>query len=205
VASSSDIEVIRKALLPQLGDRELRLDVLVLNKELCIVQKLLPGVAKSPMAIVFGYGDRPGPNLSGIYAVGDNPTIDVLAPASLREGYVWVAIADVTGNLFNLLPNIKRTDNALATQGTVSDSMRSIRVAFSTADGAADPAKLSFAVDDTFGRSLVIVLQTNRPLFSQLRPTTESTRSFAEDLRAVIASGQVSILSMTTRLIDTRN
>ncbi|PDS29221.1 serine/threonine-protein kinase [Rhizobium phaseoli] len=205
VAASGDVEALRQALTPRLGDRDLRFDTTVLNNQLCVVQSLLPDVPQGPMTIVLGYGDKSEPNMSGIYSVGDNPVIDVLAPATITNGYLWVAIADVTGNLFNVLPNIKRPDNALFGLGTVSNGMRTIRVAYSTADGATDPAKLSFAVDNTFGRSLIIAMQTDRPLFSQLRPTTESTKSFAEDLHAVIASGQVSILSMTTRLIDTRN
>ncbi len=205
VASSKDIKAVQQALAPHVGDRELRVDATVLNSQLCVVQELLPDARQGQMTIVLGYGDRSEPNMSGIYSVGDNPVIDVLAPATLDEGYLWVAIADVTGNLFNVLPNIKRPDHALADLGTVSEGMRTIRVAYSTAEGTIDPAKLSFAVDNTFGRSLVIVLQTNLPLFQQLRPTTESTKSFAEDLREVIASGRVSILSMTTRLIDTRN
>ncbi|AJC83151.1 protein kinase-like domain-containing protein (plasmid) [Rhizobium etli bv. phaseoli str. IE4803] len=205
VAASGDIEALRQALAPRLGDRDLRFDTTVLNNQLCVVQSLLPDVPQGPMAIVLGYGDKSEPNMSGVYSVGDNPVIDVLAPATIKDGYLWVAIADVTGNLFNVLPNIKRPDNALAGLGTVSDGMRTIRVAYSTADGATDPAKLSFAVDNTFGRSLIIAMQTDRPLFAQLRPTTESTKSFAEDLHAVIASGNVSILSTTTRLIDTRN
>ncbi|TCU24638.1 serine/threonine protein kinase [Rhizobium azibense] len=205
VASSGDLEAIQQALAPRVGDRELRFDATVLSRQLCVVQELLPDTPQGQMTIVLGYGDRSEPNMSGIYTVGDNPVIDVLAPATVDKGYLWVAIADVTGNLFNVLPNIKRPDHAIAKVGTVSDGMRTIRVAYPTAEGAADPAKLTFAVDNTFGRTLIIAMQTDRPLFSQLRPTTESTKSFAEDLRAVIAAGHVSILSMTTRLIDTRN
>ncbi|TCN34112.1 serine/threonine protein kinase [Sinorhizobium americanum] len=205
VASSRDIQAVQQALAPHLGDREMRFDATVLNSQLCVVQELLPDARQGPMTIVLGYGDKSEPNMSGIYSVGDNPVIDVLAPATLDEGYLWVAIADVTGNLFNVLPNIKRPNHAVADLGTVSEGMRTIRVAYPTAEGAVDPAKLSFAVDSTFGRSLIIVLQTNEPLFRELRPTTESTKSFAEDLRAVIAAGRVSVLSIATRLIDTRN
>jgi hypothetical protein len=204
VASSGDLEALQQALAPHVGDRELRFDATVLSAQLCVVQELLPDTPQGQMTIALGYGDRPEPNMSGIYSVGDNPVIDVLAPASLDKGYLWVAIADVTGNLFNVLPNIKRPDHALAEIGTVTDGMRTIRVAYPTSEGAADPAKLTFAVDNTFGRTLIIAMQTDQPLFPQLRPTTESTKSFAEDLRAVVAPGHVSILSMTTRLIDTR-
>ncbi len=205
VASGDDVEALKKTLAPRVGDRELRFDATVLNSQLCVVQELLPDAPQGQMSIVLGYGDRTEPNMAGVYSVGDNPVIDVIAPASLDKGYLWVVIADVTGNLFNVLPNIKRPDHALARIGSVSGGMRTIRVAYPAAEGAADPSKLSFSVDATFGRSLIIVMQTDQPLFPQLRPTTESTKSFAEDLRAAIANGHLSILSMSTRLIDTRN
>ena len=136
--------------------------------------------------------------------MGDNPVIDVLAPGTLDSGYLWVGIADVTGNLFNILPNIGRPDNALAAIGTLDGGVRDIRVAYSSAEAAADPGKLAFTVDDTFGKSLVIAMHTDAPLFAVMRPTTESVESFAQGLREVIAKGDVKVLSVTSRLIDTR-
>ena len=208
VATQADAAAIRAALDARVGDRVARVDLTVLNPQLCAVQALLPEVAAGPISIVFGTGSASeaavAPNMSGVYAVGDNPVIDVLAPGTLDSGYLWVGIADVTGNLFNILPNIGRPDNALAAIGTLDGGVRDIRVAYSSAEAAADPGKLAFTVDDTFGKSLVIAMHTDAPLFAVMRPTTESVESFAQGLREVIAKGDVKVLSVTSRLIDTR-
>jgi hypothetical protein len=204
VADPTDVPAIEQALLPRIGDRTLRLDLTVLNKPLCTVMALLPTTPPGAFSILLGHGDRPEPNMSGVYLVGENPTIDILAPSGLNEGYLWVAVVDVSGNLFNILPNINRPEHALADIGTVADGMRSIRVAYSVAEQAEDSRRLAFLVDDTFGRTLVMVLHSDKPLFDELRPTTESVRAFSEDLAEVLASGEVSVRSVTTRLIDSR-
>ncbi|MGH3616091.1 MAG: hypothetical protein ACRDRK_26565 [Pseudonocardia sp.] len=165
---------------------------------------LLPALPPGLASVALGFGQREGPNLSGIYAVGDNPVIDVLLPADEADGSLWVALADVTGDLYNLLPNINRPDSALADAATVADGMRRVRVAFSRAEAAEDPKRLWFTIDDTFGKSVVIVFLTDRPLFAELRPTTESVEGFAEDLAQVLQAGQVDIRSIATQFIDSR-
>lgn len=204
VADPADVAAIEEALLPRIGDRTLRLDLVVLNRPLCTVLALLPEAPPGAFSVVLGEGDSAAPNMSGIYAVGENPTIDILAPAGIDEGYLWVAIVDVSGNLFNILPNINRSENGLSTLGTVADGMRSIRVAYSLAERAEDPRRIAFLVDDTFGKTLVMALHSDRPLFDELRPTTESVRAFAEDLAETLAVGDVTVHSVTTRLIDSR-
>jgi hypothetical protein len=79
-----------------------------------------------------------------------------------------------------------------------------VRVAYGLGEAAAEPGRLAFKVDPTFGKSVVVVLVTDRPLFGELRPTTESVASFAEALEAVLAAGSVKILSITTQFIDSR-
>ena len=142
--------------------------------------------------------------MTGIYSVGENPTIDILMPAELDSGYLWVAIADVSGNLFNILPNINRQEHALAEIGAVAEGMRDVRVAHSLAEQAQDGRRLAFLVDDTFGKTLVMALHTDRPLFGELRPTNESVRAFAEDLAEVLAADEVTVHAIATRLIDSR-
>jgi eukaryotic-like serine/threonine-protein kinase len=203
VAEAAKADAIRGALAPAVGDRPIRVDVGVLNPELCTVLALLPP-APGDVSIALGFGDRAGPNLSGIYAVGDNPVIDVLVPADVTDGYLWVAVADVTGNLYNLLPNINRPEQALAGLGDGTGDVRRVRVAYSLGEQAADPRKLAFAVDPKFGKSVVIALHTDRPLFVELRPTTESVASFAEALDGVLGAGAVKILSIATQFIDSR-
>lgn len=208
VAGDADAAAIRSALEAQIGDRTARLDLAVLNPELCTVQALLPKVPAGPLSIVFAAGSAQSPavkpNMSGVFAIGDNPVIDVLAPGTLEAGYVWVGVADVSGDLFNLLPNIGRPENALARLGTVDGGVRDIRVAYSLNDQAADRSRLAFTVDKTFGKSLVIVLHTDKPLFEVMRPTTESVESFAKGLKDVLDSGAVQVNSVTSRVIDSR-
>ena len=204
VAERATIDAIRGALEPAIGDRALRADLAVLNPELCAVLRLMTASRSGPISIALGHGDREGPNLSGIYAIGDNPVIDVLVPADLAQGYLWVAIADVTGNLFNILPNIARPESALAALGEPGEGVRRVRVAYSEAEAAEEPGRLAFAIDDTFGKSLVIVFHTDRPLFEELRPTTESVAAFAEALDKVLQAGSVEILSIATQFINSR-
>ena len=141
----------------------------------------MPGPCRSGSATA----TATAPNPTGTYAVGDNPVIDVLLPAEPDDGYLWVAIADVTGNLFNLLPNLGRPDAAVASIGTVEGDTRRVRVAYRPRrrQGRSE-GRPAFKVDDTFGKSLMIVFRTDRPLFDTLRPTTETVASFIQDLEA---------------------
>lgn len=203
VADQATADKLRAALAAGIGDRTPRVDAAVLDPTLCGLVSLLPAVPAGSLSIRLGYGDRDGPNTTGTYAVGDNPIIDVLLPAQPSDGYLWVAIADVTGNLFNLLPNLGRPDAAVASNGTVEGDKRRVRVAFDLADAKADPkARPYFKVDDTFGKSLMIVFRTDRPLFDTLRPTTETVASFTQDLSQVLQAGQVRILALTTQVIE---
>ena len=110
----------------------------------------------------------------------------------------------MTEVLYNLLPNMRLPEDAVAKLGTVEGGVRRIRVAYSVAETAADPSRLSFKVDETFGKSVVIAFYTDRPLFGELRPLQESVAGFAKALDAVIAAGDVKILSVTKQFIDSR-
>jgi len=204
VAERGTGDALRAALEPAVGDRSLRLDVAVLNPALCTVAALLPAGTGGAVSVALGEGGQGQPNLSGIYRVGENPTIDVLVPADLTDGFLWVAVADVGGNLFNLLPNIGRPESALAGLGEPGGGTRRIRVAYSLAEAAEVPGRPAFTIDETFGKSMVIVFHTDRPLFGELRPMTESAAAFAEALDAVLAGGSVRVLSTATQLIDSR-
>jgi hypothetical protein len=139
-----------------------------------------------------------------VYRPGDNPVIDILMPAEPGDGYLWVVVADVTGNLYNLLPNLGRPQSAIAALGEVAGDVRRIRIAYSLADHDADPTKPAFTVDENFGRSLVIAFRSDRTLFDVLRPTTETIASFTGDLASVLKTGQVRLLSVATQVIDSR-
>lgn len=204
VADAAALERLRAALSAAIGDRTGRIDAIVLNPGLCSALALLPPLPTGGISVDLGFGSGQGQNLSGVYRPGDNPVIDVLMPAEPSDGYLWVAVADVTGNLYNLLPNIGRPQSAVAELGEVAGGIRRVRVAHSLAEAQDDPSKPAFTVDENFGRSLLIVIRSDRPLFETLRPTTETIASFTEDLGRVLQAGQVRIVSIATRVIDSR-
>ena len=204
VADAGAVERLRAGLAAAIGDRTARVEAITLNPGLCSVLSLLPPVPSGGISVHLGFGNGAAPNLSGVYRPGDNPVIDLLMPAEPSDGYLWVAVADVTGNLYNLLPNIGRPQSAVAELGEVAAGIRRVRVAHSLAEARDDPSKPAFTVDENFGRSLLIVIHSDRPLFDTLRPTTETIASFSEDLGRVLQAGQVRIVSIATRVIDSR-
>ena len=115
-----------------------------------------------------------------------------------------MVIADLSDQVYHLLPNGSLPENALAKLGTVEDGVRRIRVAYSTAEWEANRRLPHIRVDDTFGRSVVIVFHTDRPLFDEMRGSAESAASFAKGLRETLATGRVQILSLTKQFIDSR-
>jgi eukaryotic-like serine/threonine-protein kinase len=198
------VDRLASALAAGIGDRTANVDVTVLNPALCGLTALLPAVPAGSVSVRLGYGDRPDANPTGVYSVGDNPTIDVMLPADASDGYLWVAIADVTGTLINLLPNVDQPEAGVAGLGSVEGDMRRIRVAYSLAEFRDDPRRPALQVDPNFGKSLMVVFRSDRPLFDTLRPKTESIASFVEDLGQVLQAGQVRILSLNTQLIESR-
>ena len=51
----------------------------------------------------------------------------------------------------------------------MADGVRRVPVAYSRAEAAEAPGRLAFEVDATFGKSVVIVFFSDRPLFPELR------------------------------------
>ena len=187
---------------PALGDRSLRLDLTELNPALCTVLDAIPAAPGGSISVLLSAGGSTEPNLAGAYAPGENPVIDLIAPATLTEGYLWVVIADLSDQVYHLLPNPALPEHALAKLGAVEGGVRRIRVAYSTAEWEANPRLPHIEVDASFGRSVVIVFLTDRPLFDELRGLAESAASFAKGLDAALAAGNVRILSVAKRFIE---
>ena len=126
-------------------------------------------------------------------------------PAEPSDGYLWVAVADVDRQ--PLQPAAEhRPAGVRRRRARRGRGRRSAASAWPTASPRRRPtrAKPAFTVDENFGKSLLIVIRTDRPLFDTLRPTTETIASFSEDLGRVLQAGQVRILSIATQVIDSR-
>jgi serine/threonine-protein kinase len=185
------------------GDRQVVLDLEVLNPTLCLIESYLPTAPESDIDVNFSMGDTGEANTSGRFFVGENPVIDVILPPDVRDGYLTVSILDVSGNVFHLLPNLNRQGNDIeALRGAETGSV-SVRVAFSV-DEAQSGGLLAFRVDDsTLGKSKVIVLHSTKPLFEGLRPTTESAGGYAEALKEHYETDRQNILSLDSRILET--
>ena len=75
-----------------------------------------------------------------------------------------------------------------------------VRVAFPLAENSAQ--SIAFTVDPTtLGKSKVIVINSDRPLFAELRPTTESVGGYAAALKAAEEAGGLQIRSIDSRIL----
>jgi serine/threonine-protein kinase len=192
------------ALVPIAGDRPVAVDTDVLNPELCLIHSRLPKAPPGGLGIEFGYGGSGEPNPAGTYTAGDNPVIDVEIPAEVTDGYLWVSIVDVTGNVFHLLPNVNRTDNSVASLRNGREGPVKVRVAYGLDEAQGDRSRLAFTVDETTGKSQVVVILSEGPLFAELQPGTESVEGYAEALEQRVSNGGAAVLSVDSRLIETR-
>ncbi len=185
------------------GDRNIKIDTEILNPSLCLIETFLPEAPDSAIDIEFRFGDTGDPNGSGRFFVGENPVIDVMLPDSVQDGFISVSVLDVSGNVFHLLPNINRTDNSVSGLRNGSNGEVPVRVAYAISE-ADSPSKLAFRVDNsTLGKSKIVVLHSDKPLFDGLRPTTESATGYAEALRNENASGDSTILSLDSKILIT--
>lgn len=185
------------------GDRQVVLDLEVLNPSLCLIEQHLPKAPPGAARVAFTVGDRNEPNPSGRFFVGENPVIDVLLPADMITGFLTVSILDVSGNVFHLLPNISRLDNSVETLRHGGSGEVKVRVAFGLEE-ASDEGGIAFRVDDSsLGKSKILVLHSSAPLFEGMRPTSESAIGFAEALQASFEADASRILSLDSQILVT--
>ncbi|MEM8598148.1 MAG: serine/threonine-protein kinase [Pseudomonadota bacterium] len=203
VANREDADALRQRLEALAGDRPVELGVKLLNPSVCRVLALLPDADTGAVSIWLGEGGDGQQNLTGIYHVGDNPLIDVLLPETSVDRHLHVVAVDVSDTVFNLVPNIHRTENRTGAMGAEDGGVRRIRVAYRLEERLEDPSVIAFEINPEFGRSLVIAFVSDQPLFDEIRPISESSAAFADALEARLARPDARI-DTATRLIDSR-
>ncbi|MCB1332972.1 MAG: serine/threonine protein kinase [Roseivivax sp.] len=202
-------QVVRNALQQALtafaAPRPVTIDVTVLNPKLCLVETRLPKAPLGGIEILLGDGDADGaPVADGRFTVGQNPVIDVVLPASMTEGFLFVSIIDIAGNVYHLLPILERPDNAISTLREGKPGTVSVRVAYSEEEARKGGKSGFLRVDDsTLGFSKVIAIHADGPLFTELRPSTESVAGFAQALMDQQRNGNTRIFSLDSRLLET--
>lgn len=173
-----------------------------LNPTLCLIENYLPDAAPGGFEIRFlqGHGALT-PNDSGVFAVDDNPVIDVSVPDDVTEGYIFVDVLDVSGNVFHLLPNINRPENDISRLRAQTAGPLEIRVAYDLIE-AQGTGRLAFQVDAaTLGKSKLVVIHADGPLFTNMRPTTESASGYAQALQDHQRDSATRILSLDSRIL----
>jgi serine/threonine-protein kinase len=202
-AETASRDALQVAISDLAGERPVRIEADILNSSLCLIDAAFNKSKSGGFDVRLGFGKRLGENSTGIYIVGDNPVIDVAMPELIQSGYLYVSVVDVKGVVFHMLPNRTRRDNAIETlKSEAKDGF--VRVAYSISE-ATENGRLAFTVDDSvLGKSRVIVLYSDQPLFGELRPTSESTESYVEALEAVSVKGELSVRSVDTGLITTK-
>ncbi|MEP5729418.1 MAG: protein kinase [Sulfitobacter sp.] len=184
-------------------DRVVVIDAEILNDALCLVENYLPQAPNSDIEITFLNGETGAHVSSGRFLMGQNPVIDVILPDDLTTGYLSVFILDVAGSVFHLLPHTGRTDSSVEGLRNGATGPVTIRVADITGAGR-PPGTIGFTVDETtLGKSKIMVVHSQGPLFEQRRPTVESAEGYAEALRDLANAGGPVIDSVDSEILTT--
>ncbi len=193
---------ITDAIKAMAGDREVVLDIDMLNPTLCLIEANLPNAAAGGAIVTYGFADRDETNPSGRYFVGESPVIDVVLPAEMTDGFVSVSVLDVSGNVFHLLPNVNRQENDVVALRAGTTGPLTLRVVYPKT--STDGSELGFTVDaSSLGKTKVIIIHSTAPLFTEFRPTTESAGGYAQALRQMAEAGTVSVLSLDSSILTT--
>lgn len=203
VADSETRVALNEEIAALAKGRPVVVDAEVLNPKVCTVEARLPRLPAGPLSVNFLTGDQLVPNPSGRYYVNENPVIDVTLPAAVQDGYIWVSVIDVSGNVYHLLPNLGRPDASVTGLRKGLPGDLSLRVAYSLSEAKAN-GQIAFTVDDsTLGKTKILLLYSKAPVFDELRPTTESVEGFAESLAQRAGEGKLSDLSLNSRILVT--
>ena len=185
------------------GDRPVMIDADVVGQESCLMDVMLGSFQSGGIDIRFREGASGAAVENGRFRPGQNPVIDVVIPDEIRDGFLWVSIVDLSGEVYHLLPNNSRPDNSVATLRGGADGPVAVPVTYSIADAAGYPARVAFQVDDREGTSRIVTIHSLSPLFSEPRPLSESLAGFAEAMIEEINSGRSDIRSVQSREIVT--
>ena len=203
LAGTATRDALKAALEDTADGRNVVIDADILNPTLCLVENYLPDAPQGGVGIAFFNGETGAPVPSGIFTVGQNPVIDVMIPAEVTTGYLSVSVLDVSGNVFHLLPNIGRPDNSVETLRDNRDGEVPLRVAYALSEDRPSGA-IAFSVDgSSLGKSKILVIHSDAPLFPEMRPTTESATGYASALSEQATTTDSLIRSLDSRVLTT--
>ncbi|NJS38753.1 MAG: protein kinase [Rhodobacteraceae bacterium] len=201
-----DLDVtISAALAGVIGDRKVVTSIELLNQNLCAVRSVLPPLPSNALSVWLGHGATGEANLVGVFTTGQNPVVEVLIPANVTKGRLWVMVVDTTNTVYNLLPNANFAETDISKLGKVEGGTRRVRVLFSVAENKADNRLPKAEVTPSdYGKSEIIAFLTEGDLFDTRRPADESIGSFAESLAKSLAERPGTVIGFASRILETR-
>jgi len=184
------------------GARAVTIDAETFNPALCLIDQMLPNVPSGGFDIVFRNGDlSDAVNASGTYFVDENPVIDIVVPADVIDGYLYVTIVDVDDTVFQLLPHANRLEHSVEALRAGAEGPFTLRAAYSFAEATGTP-NIAFKVQPPLGQTMVLVLHSDTPLFDENRPRAESVQSYAIALKEMTESGVADIYGLDRRIMN---
>ncbi len=184
------------------GDRPVTIDAEVLSPALCSTEAALPDAPSGGFEVNFSFGETGETNPSGRYFVDENPVIDIVIPAEITDGFMYVSVVDVSGNVYHLLPNLNRPTKQVAEIRNGATGPFPVRVAYSLSEAAEVPNRLAFVIDaNSLGKSKILVLYSKTEMFDGVRPTTESAASYADALTTARGDGRLSVMSLDSGIL----
>lgn len=205
LADASDTAALQAALMPLVGDRNIKMETVTLNSDLCAIRKVLPAKENSNLTIWMGDGETGEISLTGAFKTGQNPIVEVHLPDAQPDTSLWVMVVDNTGKVFHVLPHINRTEHEVGKLGEVSGGVRQVRVLYSVEEFKQNNDLLAFQITEgDYGKSEVIAILSKAKLFDMRRPRDESVSSFAQALEETLAGRMDQIIAVSSRIIEAR-
>jgi hypothetical protein len=124
-----------------------------------------------------------GPRLSvdrPEFVFRDGESIVFTVAAAQSDGFVYVDLVDRDGNVIHMMPTPKRPDNAVGAGQSVT--IGAVR-------GRQKPGEPVYEVGPPFGRNLLMVTQSEKPLFDKPRKQVDVAADYFDALRAAIDAG----------------
>jgi hypothetical protein len=107
----------------------------------------------------------------------DGESIVFSVAAAESEGYLYVDLIDQDGNVIHMMPTPRRPENAVSAGQALT---------IGAVKGRQKPGEPVYEVGPPFGRNLLMVTQSERPLFKAPRKQVDVAADYFDALRAAI-------------------
>jgi hypothetical protein len=110
----------------------------------------------------------------------DGESIVFTVGAAQSDGFLYVDLIDNDGNVIHMMPTPKKPDNAISAGDSVT---------IGALKGRQKPGEPVYEVGPPFGRNLLMVTQSEKPLFKTPRKQVDVAADYFDALRGAIEAG----------------